>query len=370
MRILVITKRQYTNKDLIDEQFGRVRELPLGLAAQGHTVVGYCLSYEKKETGIFEDCCSRSGASVTWHSLNTPWSKPLGLLSFAHRIYKDANSFKPDVIYATSDIFYGVIGHRLAQQLGCRFVFDLYDNYEAFASFRIPGMSRAFRYTLSQSDGITFVSSPLRDYILSRYNLNNPEITLVNGVDTSVFTPLDAAQARLQFDLSNATVNVGFCGAISADRNFPVVAQAFEKLKVKYPDLALLVAGTLDDSTLLSSVPGIQYLGNLPYSDMPAFYNSANVVVIGSSDSLQIKYGFPTKFYEILACQRPVVCADIGPAAELLRENLDVVFETASAESLANTIDYQLKAKKVLEIQVLSWLDLSQQLSDFLEQII
>ena len=36
MRILVLSKRQYMNKDLIDDLYGRFRELPLALAGLGH----------------------------------------------------------------------------------------------------------------------------------------------------------------------------------------------------------------------------------------------------------------------------------------------------------------------------------------------
>ena len=45
MKILVLTKRQYMGKDLLDDRFGRFRELPLELAKLGHEVTGICLSY-------------------------------------------------------------------------------------------------------------------------------------------------------------------------------------------------------------------------------------------------------------------------------------------------------------------------------------
>ena len=44
-KILVITKRQYTGKDLLDDRFGRLREIPLALAEKGYKVQGLCLSY-------------------------------------------------------------------------------------------------------------------------------------------------------------------------------------------------------------------------------------------------------------------------------------------------------------------------------------
>lgn len=40
MRILVLSKRRYTGKDLLDDRYGRLYEIPAGLVARGHAVVG------------------------------------------------------------------------------------------------------------------------------------------------------------------------------------------------------------------------------------------------------------------------------------------------------------------------------------------
>jgi len=65
MKILFLSKRQHTHKDLIDDLYGYARELPLGLAKLGHEVTGLCLSYKKKLEGhtidfdkkmVFSEC--------------------------------------------------------------------------------------------------------------------------------------------------------------------------------------------------------------------------------------------------------------------------------------------------------------------------
>jgi len=55
MRILILTKRQYMNRDLIEDWYGRFQELPLALAASGHEVTGLCLIYWHRKEGLFED---------------------------------------------------------------------------------------------------------------------------------------------------------------------------------------------------------------------------------------------------------------------------------------------------------------------------
>ena len=129
MRILVLTKRHYTNKDLLDDQFGRLRELPLQLALKKHKVFGLCLSYQNKRGKKISD------GPVEWGSINAGPLKIPGLLQFFRRASQLAANV--DAIWACSDSIYGIIGCILASKYRILLVFDLYDNFEYFLSARI-----------------------------------------------------------------------------------------------------------------------------------------------------------------------------------------------------------------------------------------
>ncbi|MCP4627790.1 MAG: group 1 glycosyl transferase, partial [bacterium] len=124
LNVLVLTKRQYTNKDLIDDRFGRIWELPAGLAAKGHRITGLCLSYKKRSEGVFHV------DGMIWESINAGPLKIAGLRRFCRRARQLAQD--ADVIWASSDSIYGIIGYYLARCLRIPFVFDLLDNYEYF----------------------------------------------------------------------------------------------------------------------------------------------------------------------------------------------------------------------------------------------
>ena len=81
MRIVVLTKRQYTNKDVIDDRYGRLWEIPLALAEQGNDVICICLSYKKKEQGIHVTR-GKNGQSICWHSVNAGPFFVFGLIKF------------------------------------------------------------------------------------------------------------------------------------------------------------------------------------------------------------------------------------------------------------------------------------------------
>ena len=116
-------------KDLIDDRFGRFREIPLELARMGHRVTGLCLSYRPRTEGWISD------GPVQWKSINAGRLKLLGLARFiaeARRMAKDA-----DIIWACSDSFYGVIACILRKIYGFSVVFDIYDNFDFFFSREI-----------------------------------------------------------------------------------------------------------------------------------------------------------------------------------------------------------------------------------------
>ena len=56
-------------KDLLDDRFGRFRELPLELARLGHEVQGISLSYRPRSVGAIVDSAASRDGQVLWHSL-------------------------------------------------------------------------------------------------------------------------------------------------------------------------------------------------------------------------------------------------------------------------------------------------------------
>ena len=112
------------NKDLLDDRFGRFREISLALAQKGHRLQGLCLSYRRKTQGFFHD------GPVRWHSINATRLMLPGLLRFIFNAYQYARH--ADIIWACSDSFYGVIGCIVGRICNKPVIFDIYDNYMAF----------------------------------------------------------------------------------------------------------------------------------------------------------------------------------------------------------------------------------------------
>jgi len=365
MRFLFISKRQYTNKDLIDDRYGRCRELPLQLSFLKHQVVGTCLSYEKKPETVFQD--STGNAAVEWHSINAGRIKFLGLARYLVYTYKLAKRFRPGIIIASSDSIYGVVALLLGRLLGKPYVFDLYDNYESFAAIRLPFMQFLYGVAIRKASLLTVVSASLKQHVLDTYNRKGPVLVLENGVDPNRFHVLSKKECRASLGLPAKPKLIGVTGAISRSRGIEVVFPAFSRILQDIPDVCLVLAGKIDDDVEFAPSENIIVLGELPYEKMPSLVASLDVSIVSNIDSPFGRYCYPQKFAEAVATHTPTVVAAIGAMKSLLDKTPEILFQPGDVDDLARALRYQLVHGDIPGNAGYSWLDLAKRLDHALE---
>jgi glycosyltransferase involved in cell wall biosynthesis len=336
LRILVLTKRQYMNKDLIDDRFGRFREIPLALARMGHSVHGLCLSYASRNEGWIKD------GPVLWKSINAGALKAAGLIRFIKTAGRYAE--EADVIWACSDSFYGVIGCALGRIYNVPVVFDIYDNFGAFFVARLPLAKQLYHWALRHSDAITCLSKPFAEFILDRYAPHQRIYPVEFAVRTDLFKPLDKLRCREMFDLpSNARI-IGTAGALYKIREVGLLLEAFEKLKKQNPDLHLALAGPRDIH--IPADTRIHDCGILPFEKVPNFINALDVAVVCYADDDFGKYCFPQKTREFMACNIPVIAAKVGSLKDIFKDHPQWLYEPGNPLSLTETLARRLVEQK------------------------
>jgi teichuronic acid biosynthesis glycosyltransferase TuaC len=365
VRVLVLTKRQYMAKDLIDDRFGRFRELPLELAKLGHEVRGVCLSYRPREEGTIADADLHSNSSVIWHSLNLGRLIVPGLIRYSLEVHKLAKEFKPDFIWVCSDSFHVIFGVRLAKRLNVKCAVDLYDNFEAFTATRLTGILPLFRRAVRSAHGVTCFSQRLAARVLQGYRPKGQTAVIENGVRTDLFHPRYRNECRRCLGLPQDAKIIGTAGALYNNRAIDTLFRAFELLAAKDATLHLAVAGPREKRIAIPVGPRVHDLGLLPWGQVPLFINSLDVAVSCYRDSELGRYSFPQKVYEILACKTPIVAAAVGNMNELLSPYPECLFDPENAESLAQSIRLQLAHPTIIGVQVPSWSDAAQQLERF-----
>lgn len=367
MRILVLTKRQYMGRDLLNDRYGRFRELPLTLAAEGHPVDGLCLSYRRRHEGWQAD--SVPYARVTWRSLNAWRLLPVGPWSYWRELDRIANETRPDVVWACSDALHALLGVRAARRLCAKLVIDLYDNFESYGLTRLPGMRAALRRAVRAADGVTCVSEPLAAFVRERYGYSGPVEVIENAVPGDSFRPLDRECVRAALDLPQDAVLIGTAGSLSRSRGIEVLFEAFAQLSRERPDVHLVLAGGRDRGLDLPKGDRVHDLGLLAPDQVSYVLSALNVSVISNRESDFGNYCFPQKFYESVACGVPVVVAATGAMRGLLQEHPETLFQPEDAISLVSALRRQIERPSPIPITAPTWQDLGRRLSGFLEQV-
>lgn len=365
MRLLVLSKRQYTGRDLLDDRYGRLYEIPRAIAAAGHAVRGLALSYRRRPPA--------SSDAAGWESLNALPFSPLGAVRHLRRIRQICREFHPDLVWASSDAWHAIAAWRICLPAGIPYIVDLYDNYESFGLSKPPGVIPLLRRACRAASGLTLVTRTLAEHVATEYALpaGQPRLILGNAVDTGLFRPLDRQAARRELGLPEDALLVGTAGALDASRGIATLLEAAEHLAAAHPGLRLALAGPCDDSLYRFRHLPIDHLGVLPPTRVPAFWNALDVAVVVNRDSDFGRYCYPQKLQEIVACGVPLVASRVGEVSELLCDTPGSLADPDSPAALAERIDAQLREKiRVDRGQICSWAQRARELSDFLETVL
>jgi len=335
VRILVLCKRRYTGLDLIGDRYGRLFELPAQLAALGHEVTGIALDYRGKHEADFpvNDALPHAWASIGLR--RSPWSR----IRHAIAISKE---FRPDVVWASSDVLCLGLGTHIAKVTNCASVMDIYDNYEAFGLTKLPGMRAWLHSTLRHATAVTVAGNALKEYAKTYTRDGDCIEVITNGFDSTIFFDGDQACARKSLGLPATSKLIGTAGALSTSRDIEVLLRALTLIRSNRPDILLAVAGPRDSKLYLDRNEGIIDLGVLAPMHMGDFYNSLDVGVVCNTDSLFGRYCQPMKLVEMLACKTPVVAAGVGESAALLEHVQGALYRPGDAKDLAARIVFTL----------------------------
>jgi glycosyltransferase involved in cell wall biosynthesis len=138
--------------------------------------------------------------------------------------------------------------------------------------------------------------------------------TLRNGVETSVFRPVDRAAARAALGLARPTlISVGLLIPRKGhDRTIAALAEL--------PEFELIIVGEGPERGRLEALVAtlglggrVRLLGARPHAELPLYYGAADAMVLASS-----REGWANVLLESMACGTPVVASDIPGNSEVV----------------------------------------------------
>ena len=333
MRLLFITKRYYTNRDLIGDRYGRLYHLPVELARLGHDVTVVALDYRtaRDDETVLDGVAFKSFGVRTIRSLR-----------LMRRLKSIGRQYLPDIVLASADTPIGWLGQRLARCSGVPFVFDIYDNYGAFASSWMPGIKALYSRLQSNADLVVVASAPLKRSIVEH---GDRVLLIENGIDRSVFHPIAREDARRDSGVPLGIPVVGYFGSIEPARGFQGLMGAIAQVRLTVPNVVLLSAGAHRLDTL-ACPQWHDHRGEVPQADVPRLIASCDVVVLPYLKTEWGDFTYPNKLAEYVACGVPIVSSDASGFRELLEPAGAVVYPAgdsgASGELNPETVGERL----------------------------
>lgn len=197
-------------------------------------------------------------------------------------------------------------------------------------------LSRAYeRVVLRTADRVTVTTTVLGDRLVETYGIEREKLVhLPNGVDTGEFRPTrDDPDPEIVY-----TGNVGHAQALEA------CILAMDELDEQ--DAVLKIVGdgdTRGELERLVAEEGLQdrveFTGLVPREAIPEIINDAMVGVAPLKSDEALEYAVPTKAYEYMSCERPVVATGTGEIEALLAGSDGGIFVDDHAESIADALD-------------------------------
>ena len=304
MRIIGLCKRRPQGRDLFTRPYGRFYHLIQTLATYGHDVHLLLLSYrndleEDRREGNLQ-CCSVS---------MLPWDA----FAYVRKANEIAGVLRPHWVIGFSDIWYGILAQRLAEQYRCRSLIDAYDNYESYIPWLKP-LHWLWRKAVARADVVTAAGPQLAN-LLARQRPNGPTSIVPMAADPS-FYPRDRNQCRDHFGLPPDKKLIGYFGALYKNRGIEVLLKAFSELRCDNPQVELVLSGRMDRERTLPE--GCRWLGYLPDEEVALLLCAMDTVAVMNRASAFGTYSYPAKLYEAMRCGIPVVATDTDAARWIL----------------------------------------------------
>jgi len=226
------------------------------------------------------------------------------------------------------------------------------DRHEARFTPKERRFKAKFEDAIRKAHRIVAVSGTTADQVSELFGIDRESIPVAYpGLDRSVFAPVEAVKAREvarrcgirdRFILALASV--------SPRRNIETPIKAFAAIAPKFPDVDLVIAGSLSYAPeyarklqlmAAEEAPNrILFLDYIRSEDIPALYSKAEIFL-----SASLLEGFDMPVAEAMACGTPAVVSDIPVHREVCGKAAPV-FDSRDSLSLAGILEHLLGRDK------------------------
>lgn len=242
-------------------------------------------------------------------------------LSARHKLYKNWQVQRPDVLYIATEGPLGLSALWAARRLGIPVVSGFHSNLQAFGQHDSLGLfSRLLRNYLRwfhNRSQLTLVPSVSQCLELTRRGFQRLQL-LTRGVDTQLFHPRKRSSSlRSSWGLAEQDIAVLHVGRLATEKNLALLAPSFLALQRAYPQrcFKLIVVGDGPHrSELQQALPEAIFTGVQRGETLAEHYASADVFLFPS-----LSETFANVVLEALASGLGIVAFDQAAAGQHIR---------------------------------------------------
>ena len=357
MRIAVVCKRQYTNKDLILDKFGRLYHFPYHWARTGHDVYVNATHYRGLSFENYFYDGFRLDSVPIWNPY--AWYKKW--------IRDPVKAFSPDIVLASGDSHLGMIGHQIAREIGAAFVFDVYDDYSKFGTNRLPFVKGMFEKSIRQADLVVCASEPLKERI---GHISKSIVIAEQGSDFGLFKPIDMKFCRQRCDLPSGVTLLGYCGSMDSRFDLELLRRALKILNEEHGPTKLVVCGH-NVARLNLNEPNILYLGLKGQEDVPYIIGACDVMLMPYKKTALSETCNPCKLTEYIGCEKPIVCANVSNVGDYLRGGEKGIYDPGALDGFITAVREQLSNPSIVQkTSDLEWASIADRYGRFLASVL
>jgi glycosyltransferase involved in cell wall biosynthesis len=247
-------------------------------------------------------------------------------------VFASFKAERPDVVVATSPQFFVGLAGAVVSRLKRRpFVLEVRDLWPAsivelgqMRSRRLARLLEGLETLLYRSAaGIVVNTRAFIDHIAAR-GIPRERIELVyNGIDPALFQPRPPDQDLLRRHGLEGRFLVAYIGTLGLAHGLVTVVDAAERLAAEKDVVFLLIGDGADRARLEEEIrrrglSNVRLLGLLPRAEIPAWIASVDVTLVMLRNLPVFETVIPSKIFEFLAQERPVVLAAGGEIRRLV----------------------------------------------------
>lgn len=360
MRILIISQYFYP------ENF-RINDLCLGLKNNGHTVTvlsakpNYPNGSFFPGYSFFNKPIEKYKGIKVYRSPIIPRGNASGLKLFLNyisfvlfgfiKLFFIKEKFDKIFVYAPSPITVGYIGIAASFIFRAKpylWVHDLWPesvkdaggiNNKLILSL-VNLMTKSIYYFY---DSILVQSPSFKDYLLNQ-GVKDSKIIFYPYYAESFYNVVNEnSKIKSQY---GEGLNIVFAGNIGVAQSFDTIIEAAKILTIKSLNFKFIIIGDgRDKKRVLEKILDyslndyFKFLGSFPPEDMPAFFASADALLVSLKDTKIFSMTIPGKLQSYLACGKPIIASLNGIGAQIIKEsNSGFTSNAEDPESLANSI--------------------------------